>query len=171
MHSHLKVSEQTEGRQIEKRTPGRLPPYKIIIVITTIILILIIIFFERVDKFIVQSNNNNNSNKLQGFETVSHGSRHRSNHTQKNIPSIVAGHQFLQFGYIGPKSGSFPFTVIVTHPGFCFSANVAFTKLPLQEFAVSLWLLLQKTCCWKLFKPLTFTFQGEHWTCCHSRQE
>ena len=98
VHSHLKVSEQTEGRQIEKRTPGRLPPYKIIIVITTIILILILIFFERVDKFIVQSNNNNNSNKLQGFETVSHGSRHRSNHTQKNIPSIVAGHQFLQFG-------------------------------------------------------------------------
>ena len=100
------------------------------------------------DKFIVQSNNNT-SNKLQGFRTVSHRSRHRSNHTQKNIPSIVAGHQFLQFGYIGPKSGSFPITVIVTHPGFClktthFSANVAFTKLPLQEFAVSLWHLLQK---------------------------
>ena len=33
-----------------------------------------------------------------------------------------------------------PVTMKTTH----FSANVAFTKLPLQEFAVSLWHLLQK---------------------------
>ena len=111
------------------------------------------------------------SNKELDFETVSQGNRHRSSHTQNVIPSIAAGHQFLQFGHIGPKSGIFPITVIVTHPGFClrttrFSANVVFTRLPLQEFAVSLWHLLpakfffifQKTCCWKLFKPITFTY-------------
>ena len=87
------------------------------------------------------------SNKELDFETVSQGNRHRSNHTQNVIPSIVAGHQFLQFGHIGPKSGIFPITVVVTHPGFylrttLFSANVVFTRLPLQEFAVSLWHLL-----------------------------
>ena len=63
---------------------------------------------ERVDKFIVKSNIT--SNKLQGFETVSRGSRHRSNHTQKIIPSVVAGHQFLQFSCIGQDNGVFPIT-------------------------------------------------------------
>ena len=60
------------------------------------------------DKFIVKSNIT--SNKLQNFETVSRGSRHRSNHTQKNFPSVVAGHQFLQFSCIGPDNGVFPIT-------------------------------------------------------------
>ena len=76
---------------------------------------------ERVDKFIVESNIT--SNKLQDFETVSQGSRHRSNHTQKNIPSVVAGHQFLQSGYIGPDTGLFPITENVMHPGFCIKMN------------------------------------------------
>ena len=71
---------------------------------------------ERVDKFIVKSNIT--SNKLQGFETVSRGSRHRSNHTQKIILSVVAGHQFLQFGCIGQDTGLFPTTKIVMHLGF-----------------------------------------------------
>ena len=48
------------------------------------------------------------SNKLQDFETVSQGSRHISNHTQKSIPSVVAGHQFLQFGCFSPDTGIFP---------------------------------------------------------------
>ena len=65
--------------------------------------------FVREDKFIVRSNIT--SNKLQDFETVSRGSRHRSNHTQKNIPSVVAGHQFLQFCYISPDNGLFPITM------------------------------------------------------------
>ena len=43
-------------------------------------------FLERVDKFIVRSDIT--SNKLQDFETVSRGSCHRSNHTQKYIPSF-----------------------------------------------------------------------------------
>ena len=75
----------------------------------------------RVDKFIVKSNIT--SNKLQGFETVSRGSRHRSNHTQKIIPSVVAGHQFLQFGCIGQDTGLFPTTVIVIHLGFSLKTN------------------------------------------------
>ena len=66
-------------------------------------------FLERVDKFTVRSNIT--SNKLQDFETVSRGSRHRSNHTQKYIPSVVAGHQFLQFRYISPDNGLFPITM------------------------------------------------------------
>ena len=53
-----------------------------------------------VDKFIVKSKIT--SNKLQDIQTVSQVSRHRSNHTQKSIHSVVAGHQFLQFGCIGP---------------------------------------------------------------------
>ena len=53
----------------------------------------------------------NISNKLQDFETVSQRRRHRSNHTQKIIPSVVAGHQFLQFCYIGPDNGLFPVTM------------------------------------------------------------
>ena len=61
------------------------------------------------DKFIVKSNIT--FNKLQDFETVSRGSRHRSNHTQKNIPSVVAGHQFLQFGCMSPDTGTFPITM------------------------------------------------------------
>ena len=32
------------------------------------------------------------------FETVSQGNRHRSNHTQNEVPSIVAVHQSLQSG-------------------------------------------------------------------------
>ena len=53
----------------------------------------------------------NTSNKLQDFETFSQRSRHRSNHTQKIIPSVVAGHQFLQFCYISPDNGLFPITM------------------------------------------------------------
>ena len=63
---------------------------------------------ERVDEFIVKSKIA--SNKLQDFETVSRGSHHRSNHTQKVIPSVVAGHQFLQFNCISPDNGVFPIT-------------------------------------------------------------
>ena len=44
---------------------------------------------------------NTTSNKLQENGTVSQRSRHRSNRTQKAIPSAVAGHQFPQFGCIG----------------------------------------------------------------------
>ena len=61
---------------------------------------------ERVDKFIWQSIIT--FNKLHDIETVSQGSRHRSNHTQKSIPSVVAGNQFLQFGCISPDTGIFP---------------------------------------------------------------
>ena len=45
------------------------------------------------------------------FETVSQGNRHRSNHTQNEVPSIVAVHQSLQSGCKGPDSGMFPITV------------------------------------------------------------
>ena len=69
------------------------------------------------------------SNKLQDFETVSQGSRHRSNHTQKNIPSVVAGHQFLQSGYIGPDTGIFPITENVIHPGFCLRKDSTFQQI------------------------------------------
>ena len=78
-------------------------------------------------------------NKLRDFETVSWGSRHRSNHTQKNIPSVVAGHQFLQFGCIGPDTGIFPsqkmwdIQASAWKQTYHFSANVVFTKLPLQD--------------------------------------
>ena len=47
---------------------------------------------------------------MQQGETVSRRSRHRSNHTQNTIPSVVAGHQFLQFYNIGSDNGSFPIT-------------------------------------------------------------
>ena len=53
---------------------------------------------HRWEWFIVKSNIT--SNKLQNFETVSRGSSHRSNHTQKYIPSVVARHRFLQFSCI-----------------------------------------------------------------------
>ena len=46
------------------------------------------------------------------FETVSRGSRHRSNHTQNEVPSIVAVHQSLPSGCKGPDSGMFPLTVV-----------------------------------------------------------
>ena len=45
------------------------------------------------------------------FETASQGNRHRSNHTQNEVPSIVAVHQSLQSGCKGPDSGMFPITV------------------------------------------------------------
>ena len=100
----------------------------------------------RVDKFIVKSNIT--SNKLQGFETVSRGSRHRSNHTQKNIRSVVAGHQFLQFGCIGQDTGLFPTTVIVIHLGFSVKTN-QFTfqqncllQTAYSGFAACLWHLI-----------------------------
>ena len=54
---------------------------------------------------------NTTSNKMLDFETVSRGSRHRSNHTQNKVPSIVAVHQSLQSGCKGPDSGMFPITV------------------------------------------------------------
>ena len=63
------------------------------------------------------------------FETVSQGSRHRSNHTQKNIPSVVAGHQFLQSGYIGQDTGIFPITKNVIHPGFCLRTKSTFQQI------------------------------------------
>ena len=46
------------------------------------------------------------------FETVSQGNRHRSNHTQNEVPSIVAVHQSLPSGCKGPDSGMFPLTVV-----------------------------------------------------------
>ena len=68
-------------------------------------------------------------NRLQDFESVSRGNRHRSNHTQKNIPSVVAGHQFLQSSYIGPDTGTFPITKNVIHPGFCSRTNSTFQQI------------------------------------------
>ena len=70
------------------------------------------------------------SNKMQVGETVSRGSRHRSNHAQNRVPSVVAGHQFQEFGCIGPESRIFPTTVIVTHPGFCSETKHLSTYLP-----------------------------------------
>ena len=57
---------------------------------------------------------NTTSNKLQENGTVSQRSRHRSNRTQKAVPSAVAGHQFPQFGCIGLDVGIFPATEVVT---------------------------------------------------------
>ena len=51
------------------------------------------------------------------------------NHTQKNIPSVVAGHQFLQSSYIGPDTGTFPITKNVIHPGFCSRTNSTFQQI------------------------------------------
>ena len=82
---------------------------------------------ERVDKFLVKIIIT--FSKLQDFETVSQGSRHRSNHTQKNIHSVVAGHQFLQSGYIGPDTGIFPITENVIHPGFCLRKDSTFQQI------------------------------------------
>ena len=81
------------------------------------------------------------------FETVSQGSRHRSNHTQKNIPSVVAGHQFLQSGYIGQDTGIFPITKNVIHPGFCLRTKSTFQQILFSPnclfgFAACLWHLL-----------------------------
>ena len=52
------------------------------------------------------------SNKLQDFETVSRGSRHRPNHTQKNIASVVTAHHFHD---ISPDNGLFPITMWYVH--------------------------------------------------------
>ena len=93
---------------------------------------------------------------MQVGETVSRGSRHRSNHAQNRVPSVVAGHQFQEFGCIGPESRIFPTTVIVTHPGFCSETNIfqhiCLHQTPFSGFAASLWHLLdvlhfQKTGC------------------------
>ena len=59
-----------------------------------------------------------------------------------HIPSVVAGHQFLQLSCIGQDTGIFPNTVNVIHLGFClktdhFSANLVFTKLLLQDFLLA----------------------------------
>ena len=60
-------------------------------------------------------------NKLHDIETVSRRSRHRSNHTQKNIPSVVAGHQFLQFFALAQTTEYF--LSLVIHPGFCLKTD------------------------------------------------
>ena len=80
------------------------------------------------------------SNKLNDIETVSRGSRHRSNHTQKIIPSVVAGHQSLQFGCISSDTGLFPITEcdtsrLLLENKYNFSAKAA--KLPLQDFLLA----------------------------------
>ena len=92
------------------------------------------------DKFIVKSITT--FNKLHDFETVSRRSRHRSNHTQKIIPSVVAGHQFLQFGCIGPDTGLFPITEcdtsrLLLENKYYFSAKIIFTKLPFRDLLVA----------------------------------
>ena len=97
-------------------------------------------FHERVDKFIVKSNIT--SNKLQNFETVSRRSRHRSNHTQKNIPSVVAGHQFLQFVALARTTEYF--LSLVIHPGFCLKTDhkIHFHRTAFSGPAACLWWLL-----------------------------
>ena len=80
------------------------------------------------------------SNKMLEGETVSGRSRHRSNHARNRVPSVVAGHQFQEFGCIGPESRIFPTTVIVTHPGFCSKTNHFSTHLPSPN-------LLFRICC------------------------
>ena len=92
---------------------------------------------KREDKFIVRSNIT--SNKLQDFETVSRGSRHRSNHTQKNIPSVVAGHQFLQFVALARTTEYF--LSLVIHPGFCLKTDhkIHFHRTAFSGPAACLW--------------------------------
>ena len=100
------------------------------------------------DKFIVKSNIT--SNKLQNFETVSRRSRHRSNHTQKNIPSVVAGHQFLQFVALARTMEYF--LSLVIHPGFCLKTDqkIHFHRTAFSGSAACLWWLLNCVL-WKLF--------------------
>ena len=87
--------------------------------------------------------NMNVSNKMQQDETVSQRSRHRSNHTQNTIPSVVAGHQFLQFHNIGPDNGSFPITqcdisrLLLGRNIVHFSANFPSTKLLLRDLLLT----------------------------------
>ena len=80
-------------------------------------------------------------NKLQRVETVSRRRRHRSNHTQKIIPSVVAGHQFLQFCYIGPNNGLFPITVWYIQASVTRKAlfsKLFSSELPLQDLPLPL---------------------------------
>ena len=121
------------------------------------------------------------SNKLLRVETVSQRSRHKSNHTQKIIPSVVAGHQFLQFRYIGPDNGLFPTTVWYIQASVMRKSNSLFSKLFSSELLLQDLSMTLITSCvyWQssysrrlakaspmLFGRIatctTFTFQGRH---------
>ena len=121
-------------------------------------------FHERVDKFIVKSNIT--SNKLQNFETVSRRSHHRSNHTQKNIPSVVAGHQFLQFGCISPDTGTFPITMWYIQASawkqISLFSQCCFHQTASSGVAACLWHLLHA----EVVLHVTEDVQKHHQPCC-----
>ena len=93
----------------------------------------------------------NTFNKLQEIETVSNRRRHRSNHTQKIIPSVVAGHQFLQFCYIGPDNGLFPVTMWHIQASATRKSDSLVSKtFPLQNCFFRICLCLWNSClCWQ----------------------
>ena len=115
------------------------------------------------------------------FETVSQGNRHRSNHTQNEVPSIVAVHQSLQSGCKGPDSGMFPITVwhiqASAWTNSLFS-QLVLTRLPLQDLLFGLWCFhdacsssSRRYVSWEeLSQPLLLFSKGSGLGC-HSRQE
>ena len=115
------------------------------------------------------------------FETVSQGNRHRSNHTQNEVPSIVAVHQSLQSGCKGPDSGMFPITVwhiqASAWTNSLFS-QLVLTRLPLQDLLFGLWCFhdacsssSRRYVSWEeLSQPLLLFTKGSGLGC-HSRQE
>ena len=115
------------------------------------------------------------------FETVSQGNRHRSNHTQNEVPSIVAVHQSLQSGCKGPDSGMFPITVwhiqASAWTNSLFS-QLVLTRLPLQDLLFGLWCFhdacsssSRRYVFWEeLSQPLLLFSKGSGLGC-HSRQE
>ena len=115
------------------------------------------------------------------FETVSQGNRHRSNHTQNEVPSIVAVHQSLQSGCRGPDSRMFP--IKVWHIQASAWTNSLFsqlvlTRLPLQDLLFGLWCFhdacssfSRRYVSWEeLSQPLLLFSKGSGLGC-HSRQE
>ena len=116
-----------------------------------------------------------------GFETVSQGNRHRSNHTQNEVPSIVAVHQSLPSGCKGPDSGMFPITVwhiqASAWTNSLFS-QLVLTRLPLQDLLFGLWCFhdacsssSRRYVSWEeLSQPLLLFSKGSGLGC-HSRQE
>ena len=115
------------------------------------------------------------------FETASQGNRHRSNHTQNEVPSIVAVHQSLQSGCKGPDSGMFPITVwhiqASAWTNSLFS-QLVLTRLPLQDLLFGLWCFhdacsssSRRYVSWEeLSQPLLLFSKGSGLGC-HSRQE
>ena len=83
-------------------------------------------------------------------------SRHRSHHTQKVVPNVVAGHQFL---YTSPDNGIFPITRYVqahVRKNVTFQQQVHTLGKPLLGFRVDFFLMVKE---WKIVPRTRFRIE------------